>query len=244
MSAMSWIVALIALTSSGGAAAARAAIATAVSSSASSSTQRHTSPTRSASSPVEHLAEQHRRHVAWGPAMLPEHPGVAAAGMDAELQEPGVEAGRPPGQAQVAHERQVHAGADRGAVDRGDGGQRSTGRPAGSLVDREQALAARTRRGGDRSAPAQNAGGAPVTTTAPTSASASSSSKAATISSTVEVERVATFGVVQGDDRDAVGHVGSNQGHIRSFTANCLVPAADADAHAGRGHGRRQRLPS
>src|SRR5688500_15171879 len=38
-----------------------------------------------------------------------------------------------------------------------------------------------------RSAPAQNAGGAPVTTTAPTRSSASSSSKAATISSTIGI---------------------------------------------------------
>src|SRR5687768_13534823 len=50
-----------------------------------------------------------------------------------------------------------------------------------------------------RSAPAQKAGGAPVTTTAPTSSRASSSSKAATISCTIgivsELRRSAAAGV-------------------------------------------------
>ena len=98
--------------------------------------------------PVEHLAEQHRgrRGLRAGDAL--EHPGVAAAGVDAELEEPGVEPGPPGGEPQVAGQREVHAGADRGAVHGGDRRQGAAGDPEEALVDVTQALLLRGRRGG------------------------------------------------------------------------------------------------
>ena len=119
---------------------------------ASSSTHRHTSPARSAASPSSTSPNTTAAMVAWGPGDAPEHPGVAAAGVQPELEEPGVEPGPPAGEAQVAHQGQVHAGPDGGAVDRGDGRQRAAADPQEPLVDRRQPLAgvavvARARRG-------------------------------------------------------------------------------------------------
>ena len=114
---------------------------------------------------VEHLAEEHRRgrglrsrrarcsiHVWPPPGCRPscrKRVSKRASGA---------------GQAHVARQRQVHAGADGGAVDRGDGRAAGTGRPAGSpRRSRRSPTSASscddppTR--SDRSAPAQNAGG-------------------------------------------------------------------------------------
>ena len=117
--------------------------------------------------------------------MRAEHPGVAAAGVHAELQEPGVEPGRARGEAHVAHERQVHARADGGAVDRGDRRQRRPADAQEALVDRAEPGPSPVTTEVDEVGPAQNAGGAPVTTTAPTASSASMASNVATISSTI-----------------------------------------------------------
>ena len=185
-----------------------AAIACAASASASSSTQRHTRPTRSASPPSSTspnstaaarrpAAPAMRRSIhvwpppGWSPSWRKRVSNLALVA-------------RP---AAASHDqRQVHAGADGGAVDGGEGRQRAAGDPEEALVDAAQARLAATRPRCERSAPAQNAGGAPVTTTAPTPSSASSSSKASTISSTiVEGQRVAPVGVVERDDGDPVG---------------------------------------
>ncbi len=52
------------------------------------------------------------------------HPGVAAAGMEAQVEEAGVESGGSPGEPQVADEGQVHAGAHGRPVDGGNRRQR------------------------------------------------------------------------------------------------------------------------
>ena len=94
------------------------------------------------------------------------------------------------GEAHVAAQRQVEAGADRRAVDGGDGRQGAVPHPQEPVVDRPHGSgiglppSPRARRF-DVSAPEQNAGGLPVTTNAPTASSASASSTAATIASTI-----------------------------------------------------------
>ena len=103
------MVAFVRRTSSRGAAAARSAIACAAGSSSSSGTHRHTRPDPLGLGAVEHLAEQHGGgdRLRAGDALA--HPRVPAAGVEAELQEPGVEAGSLAGQAHVADQGQVHA---------------------------------------------------------------------------------------------------------------------------------------
>ena len=68
---------------------------------------------------------------------------MATAGVDPELQEAGVELGRVGHDADVTTERQVHAGADCGSVDRGQRRQRAAGDAEEPLVDRAEALARR-----------------------------------------------------------------------------------------------------
>ena len=59
---------------------------------------------------VEHLAERRRRrHLRPRRA---QHPRMAATGMEADLEEAGVEAGTAGGDAHVASESEVHAGPD------------------------------------------------------------------------------------------------------------------------------------
>ena len=58
---------------------------------------------------VEDLAEHDRGHRRLRPGDAAEHPRVAAAGVQADLQEAGVELGPPGGEAHVAAEGQVHA---------------------------------------------------------------------------------------------------------------------------------------
>ena len=84
---------------------------------------------------VEHLAEQHGGGDGLRPGDALAHPRVPAARVEAELQEPGVEPGSLRGQAHVADQGQVHAGADRRAVDGGERGQRRPPDPQEPLVD-------------------------------------------------------------------------------------------------------------
>ena len=124
---------------------------------------------------------------------------MAAAGVQPELQEPGVEPGPARGEAHVAHEREVHARADRGAVDRRDRRQRRPGDAEEALVDAAQARRRCEPPRCDRSAPAQNAGGAPVTTTAPTSVvGLERVQRLDDLVDHRQVERVAALGVVRG----------------------------------------------
>ncbi len=67
---------------------------------------------------VQDLTEQDGGHRRLRAGDAPEHPRVAAAGVDADLQEAGVEAGSLGGDAHVAAEGHVHPGADGGPVDR------------------------------------------------------------------------------------------------------------------------------
>ena len=90
---------------------------------------------------VEHLAEHHRRHHRLRPGDAPKHPRVAAARVQPELQEPGVELGPAGGEAHVAPERQVHPGADGRAVDGGQRRQRAAGDAQEPLVDVAEARA-------------------------------------------------------------------------------------------------------
>ena len=179
-----------------------------VASSASSSTQRHTRPARSASAPSSTSPNSTR-----GGGGL--RAGDAAAASRCGRRRGGCRAAGTgcrtgpdaPARRTSQHERQVHAGADGGAVDRGDGGQRRAADAEEALVDRcAGPVSLATRRGGERSAPAQNAGGAPVTTTrADVVVGLELVEGRDDLVDHVEVERVAPVGVVEGDDGDAVG---------------------------------------
>ncbi len=115
-------------------------------------------------------------------------------------------------QPHVAAEGQVHAGPDRGAVDRRQRRQRAAGDAQEALVD-----VAPGSRGSPicrlpRSAPAQNAEPAPVTTTAPTASSASNASIAATIAATIgAVSVLRSLGIVERQPADAVADVGEHE---------------------------------
>ena len=82
-----------------------------------------------------HLVEQHHRGRGLRTDSALQQPGHATAGMDAEGEEAGVEAGRGPGEAHVAGQRQVEPGSHRRPVDRGDRGQRAAGHREETLVD-------------------------------------------------------------------------------------------------------------
>ena len=73
---------------------------------------------------VEHLSEEHGRCRDLRTDDAPQHPRVAPAGVQADLDEAGVELRPLRRDPQVAAERHVHAGADRRPVDRRDRGQR------------------------------------------------------------------------------------------------------------------------
>ena len=229
---ISRMVAVIFFTSSTGAFRARPAISRAVGSSSSSGTQRQTRPTFSAASPssTSPNTTDGERRLGAGDAL--EHPGVAAAGVDAEVQEAGVEAGRRTGQSEVADERQVHAGADGGTVDGGDRGQRAATDPHEALVDGEQALlrpllaqvaqirarAERRRRAGDDHGTDRRVGLDRV-------------EGGEQLLVEVQVERVAPLGVVEGDGGDAVGQLGEHASHGRHPSEGA---ARDAGARSAR----------
>ena len=132
---------------------------------------------------------------------------MAAAGVQAELEEAGVEAGRAPGQAHVAAQGQVHAGADGGAVDGGERRQRRAPDPQEALVDRAQPVAwsraagraevaevgagaERGRRAGDDDGADVGVGFEPV-------------EGGDDLVDQLEGQGVAALGVVEGDDGDA-----------------------------------------
>ena len=91
---------------------------------------------------VHHLAEHDAGEGGLRADDAAEHPRVPAAGVDADLQEPCVELGPPGGQAHIAAERQVHAGADRCTVDCRQRRQRAAGDAQEALVDGAEALLA------------------------------------------------------------------------------------------------------
>ena len=115
---MSRIDAFVLITSSRGAAAARPAISRRVEQLIVVDALPH-EPDALGLFTVEHLAEHDggEHGLRAGDAM--EHPRVATAGVQPELQEARVELRAPRRDAHVAHEREVHARADGGAVDRG-----------------------------------------------------------------------------------------------------------------------------
>ena len=92
---------------------------------------------------VHHLAEHDRGERGLRAGDAAQHPRVAAARVDADLQEAGVELRPPRREPHVAAEREVHAGADGGAVHRGERRQRAAGDPQEPLVDRAEALLGR-----------------------------------------------------------------------------------------------------
>lgn len=67
-----------------------------------------------------------------------EHPGVAATGMDTDLQKTIVEAGRLAGQPHITDERQIHPRPDSSAIDSGDGRQRAAPDPEKAFVDGQE----------------------------------------------------------------------------------------------------------
>ena len=54
-----------------------------------------------------------------------QHPGVTAAGVNADLEKARVELGAPRGQPHIATEGEIHSSADRCAIDRGQRRQRA-----------------------------------------------------------------------------------------------------------------------
>jgi hypothetical protein len=129
---------------------------------------------------------------------------VAASGVEAEVDEAGVELGTARREADVAHEGEVHARADGSAVDRGDGRQRRAAHAQEALVDRPEALALglaevaevgaraeRGRRAGDDDRPDPVVGLQAV-------------ERLDDVGDELVVQRVAALRVVQRDDRDAL----------------------------------------
>ena len=86
--------------------------------------------------PVDRGAEQHHRGRGLRADGAVEHPRVTAAGMQPDAQETGVEAGRLAREPNVAREREVQPGADRGPVHRGDRRERRAQHAQETLVDR------------------------------------------------------------------------------------------------------------
>ena len=110
--------------------------------------------------------------------------------------------------AQVAHDREVEAAAERGAVHRGDGRQREGQHGAVPPVARrpEPRRRGSASANSSRSKPALNVSPAPVTTTTRTAVSAAELvERVAHLVAQRDRERVALLGSGEGEHRDAVG---------------------------------------
>ena len=139
MSAIAWIVFLASIASSRGALAARAAICLRRVEQLIVVDAAMGEADALGLGAIHHLAEHDGSHRRLRPGDAAQHPRVAAARVQADLQEPGVELGPAGGEAHVAAERQVHAGADRRTVDRGQRRQRAAGDAQEAFVDRAEA---------------------------------------------------------------------------------------------------------
>ena len=163
--------------------------------------------------PVEDLAEEEGGGGRLGPGDAVEHPGVAAAGVEAQLQEAGVEAGPTGGQAHVAGQGQVHARAHRGAVHRGDGGQRAARHAQEPLVDRQQALALRGAQVRQVGAGAEGPALAGDDDGAHALVGLHGLDRGDEVVAEGAAQGVAPVGVVEGEEGDAVGDVGADEAH-------------------------------
>ena len=176
-----------------------------------------------------------------GPSTRCSHPGVAAAGVQAERQEPGVEPGPRSGQPQVAGQGQVQPGADRGAVDRGDRRQRALGDGRGTRRRPCAAWPGRPRASSARSPPAQNAGSSPVITIAPTPSSAAREPHGVDeLPGQLRCSsRCAARGLDDGEHGDAVGDLGADVGGHDAHPAASAVGARRPPSRRVLAHGAR-----
>jgi len=110
---------------------------------------------------VHDFAEQHRSSGGLGAGDVLEHPGMATSGVDADLEEAVIEPGGLAGQAHIADQGKVHAGADGCAVDCGDGWQGASADSKESFVDRQQSLLGAVAEVGEVSASAKRSAGSP-----------------------------------------------------------------------------------
>ena len=225
--------------SSRGAPAARAAISWAASSSCVVVDAAVHEPDPLGLGAVEHLAEEHRRHRRLRAGDAPQHPGVPAAGVDADLEEPGVELGPAGGETHVAAERQVHPGADRRTVDRGQRRQRAAGDAQEPLVDAAEAVPSASARL-PRLAPAQNAARRPVTTMAPIAVvGLDRVHRGDDLGDHRRGERVALGWVVEREGGDAVG-----DGDVTRLMPRLSSRRRRTDGHVGSVRRAKGPMPS
>ncbi len=157
--------------------------------------------------------------------------------MDAELQEAGVELGRVGDEADVAAERQVHAGADRRAVDGGQCRQRTASDPEEPLVDRAEALAGRLGEIAEVGAGTEGGRCAGDDQRADGLVGLERVHRLEDLGHHRRGQRVALVGVVQGECRNAVGHVGEHQWF--SHGRQCCTRSPTTAWPWGEGRGRR-----
>ena len=134
--AVARIVALVADATSRGAPAGPAASSSAAATGSSATVR--ASPCRTADSASKRMPNNTRRAGDLRAHRSLQHPGRAAAGMQSELLETGVEQCGWPGDAHVGGQCQVQACADGRAVDRGDGGQLAIAHGHEAVVDPRQ----------------------------------------------------------------------------------------------------------
>ncbi len=174
---------------------------------------------------VEHLAEHDGRHRRLRSGDAPEHPRVTATGVQADLQETGVELGTAGRDPNVAPEGEVHAGADGRAVDRRQCGQRAAGDPQETLVDGAEAVAvgrsevAEVRTGTERWGRSGHDQGADRLV------GLDHVHRGDDLGDHRGRERVALVRVVERERGHAVGDVGEDQGHAGSLSrpAGCSL---------------------
>lgn len=134
-----------------------------------------------------------------------QHPGGAAAGMDAELLKARVEIGVRTGDADVGGQREVESGADGGPVDRGDGGQRAVADRHEAVVDAQQALLGGRPERAEVGAGAEGLAGAGDDQRVHAGVGLGLLDRGAQLRRHRVGDRVAPVGIVDGDQRDAVG---------------------------------------
>ena len=165
---------------------------------------------------VDDLAEHDRRHRHLRASDAPQHPGVATAGVDSQLQEPGVEPSFVGDDPHIASEREVHPCTDRGSVDRRQRGQRAAGDAQEPLVDAPQALIRRLREVAEIRPGTERRRGAGDHDGADRAVGLERVHRGDDLDDHLHRQGVALVGIIEGQGADAVGGLGEYECHRAS----------------------------
>ena len=160
---------------------------------------------------VESLTEQQCRPGHLRPDAALQHPGRPASGMNAQLLESWIEKCCGTGNSDIGREREIESGADRRAVDGGNGGQDAVGEGQEPVVDDAQSLLGGLAQCGQVGARAERLTRAGDHDGVHVGVGLGGVDRGAQGRRDLGGHRVAAVGVVDGDGGDAVRDVDENE---------------------------------